>query len=308
MRAGLRLASVRARSSVWPRKISVAVFFSPRANSSASRSKSRVERSNSRFMSSPVGTGAPIAVPEIASSIKPLDFRDGREHGLGRLLAGERADHLGQDLEHDHVAAKFVRRRIGQNRAEQVPGVADEPQEGALVLVAPKQVFRRLLQRRLPLEARHGEHVRRPNRSRLRVDDGAAERGPQRLDELVLALDRVGHHAGTRLGVDRQRLFQVAEHADVIDDEARLLARRDAVRARDRLHQRVVLHRLVEVDVEQVGTSKPVIHMAQTKTSRSGSSGVLELLVHVLVDHAPAMRLDVEPLLGHQARFRSATG
>ncbi len=42
--------------------------------------------------------------------------------------------------------------------------------------------------------------------------------------------------------------FEVAEDADVVDDQPASLSGAYAVRARDRLHQRVVLHRLVEVD------------------------------------------------------------
>ena len=52
-------------------------------------------------------------------------------------------------------------------------------------------------------------------------------------------------------GVLRQRLAQALEHAVVVDDHAEILAGIDAVGARDGLHQRVRLHRLVDVERRQ---------------------------------------------------------
>ena len=46
----------------------------------------------------------------------------------------------------------------------------------------------------------------------------------------------------------RKRLAQAVQHAVVIDDQAEVLARPDPVRPRYRLHQRVRLHRLVDVE------------------------------------------------------------
>ena len=46
----------------------------------------------------------------------------------------------------------------------------------------------------------------------------------------------------------RQRRAQARQHAVVIDDQAEILAGIDAVRPRDGLHQRVRLHRLVDVE------------------------------------------------------------
>ena len=45
----------------------------------------------------------------------------------------------------------------------------------------------------------------------------------------------------------RQRRAQARQHAVVIDDQAEILAGIDPVRPRDGLHQRVRLHRLVDV-------------------------------------------------------------
>ena len=49
----------------------------------------------------------------------------------------------------------------------------------------------------------------------------------------------------------RQRLTQALQHAVVVDDQAEILAGIDPVGPRDRLHQRVRLHRLVDVEGRQ---------------------------------------------------------
>ena len=133
---------------------------------------------------------------------------------------------------------------------------------------------------------------------RFGFGDGLA----QRRDQLRLVLDRHSPPAAPppgRRAVDRQRLLQVAEDADVVHDQAVVLARRrpgwpgrwsasgcgSASACRGRSSSRL-------------GTSKPVIHMAQTKTSRNGSSGSLNLVVQVLLHHPLAVRGDVEALLG----------
>ena len=48
--------------------------------------------------------------------------------------------------------------------------------------------------------------------------------------------------------IDRKRPLKIAEHADIIDDQTRLLVAVDAVRPRNGLHEGMVLHRLVEID------------------------------------------------------------
>jgi hypothetical protein len=51
-----------------------------------------------------------------------FDLGDGGERALSRLLPRHRADHFGDHLQDDHVAAKGVRGRVGQHCAEERPG------------------------------------------------------------------------------------------------------------------------------------------------------------------------------------------
>ncbi len=64
-------------------------------------------------------------------------------------------------------------------------------------------------------------------------------------DGLVL-VDR-GLAGAAALGVGRQRLLQLVGEAEVVDDQAAGLVLEHAVDARDRLHQPVAAHRLVDV-------------------------------------------------------------
>ena len=73
--------------------------------------------------------------------------------------------------------------------------------------------------------------------------DGCSERD----DEFGLGLDR-GVDVGVGGAVDRERLLEVPEHADVVDDQPVVLVGEHPVGAGDRLHQGVVAHRPVEVD------------------------------------------------------------
>ena len=72
------------------------------------------------------------------------------------------------------------------------------------------------------------------------------DRLPQLLDELLLVPDR-----SLRRPCRRRRSPAPSpgcEDADVVHDQAAVLAGEDAVGAGDGLHQRVVAHRLVEID------------------------------------------------------------
>ena len=84
--------------------------------------------------------------------------------------------------------------------------------------------------------------------------DGAVDAGEERQRrgdgrrELVLELLDVGDDLLDGLLVERQRLGDVVEDAEVVDDQAVGLVRRvDPVGAGDRLQERVLLERLVEV-------------------------------------------------------------
>ncbi len=85
------------------------------------------------------------------------------------------------------------------------------------------------------------------------------------------------------LGVGRQRLLQLVGEAEVVDDQAAGLVLEDAVHARDRLHQPVPAHRLVDV------------HRVQARRVEAGQPHVahdhdLERVVRVAEALAPAPR------------------
>ena len=94
---------------------------------------------------------------------------------------------------------------------------------------------RAVASRSTPLDAQNSTTVvdrARPARRRARRRPGSASR----------------HRLGVRGAVDRERLLEVPEHADVVDDQPVVLVGEHPVGAGDRLHQRVVAHRPVEVD------------------------------------------------------------
>ena len=97
--------------------------------------------------------------------------------------------------------------------------------------------------------------------------------------------------------VNRQRLLQIAEDANVIDDQAILLVSPHSVCPCDGLHERVVLHRFVQVDrgarrhVEAGDPHGAYEHDAERII------GILELRFQVFLDHALAVRGDVQALL-----------
>ena len=88
-------------------------------------------------MSSPDGRAARIATPEMASSINRSISVIAARTLLCGVLSRHRADHLGDDLQDDHIAPELVRGGIWQHGAKQFPSVTNEPEECALVLVGP---------------------------------------------------------------------------------------------------------------------------------------------------------------------------
>ena len=72
------------------------------------------------------------------------------------------------------------------------------------------------------------------------------QRLPQLLDKLLLVANR--RFAALARSVDGQGPLERGEDVGVVDDEAVVLAREYPVGTGDRLHERVVPHRLVEVD------------------------------------------------------------
>ncbi|MCY1535718.1 hypothetical protein D9M68_711340 [compost metagenome] len=90
--------------------------------------------------------------------------------------------------------------------------------------------------------------------------------------------------------------MQIVEHAHVIDDHAAGFARRVAVGARDSLHQRVVLHRLVEIDSADTGHVKASDPHRADEDEPQRVVLVLELLLQVFLLHPLAVREDIETL------------
>ena len=116
-------------------------------------------------------------------------------------------------------------------------------------------------------------------------------------EKLVLFFDRIGLYTWSWSRRRWRAPSEVLEHADVVDDHARALARRATVRSRDGLHERVVLHRLVEIDGaagRHVEAGDP--HGADEHEPQR-VVGVLELALEVLLLHPLAVRQDVEALL-----------
>ena len=122
-----------------------------------------------------------------------------------------------------------------------------------------------------------------------------------RRDDLLAAVAVVAER------VLRQRLAQALEHAVVVDDQPEILAGINAVRAGDRLHQRVRLHRLVDVERREafhVEAGQP--HGADDRDAER-MLRVLERRLHIhalavavfeALLHQGAVRNDVEaPLL-----------
>jgi hypothetical protein len=91
--------------------------------------------------------------------------------------------------------------------------------------------------------------------------------------------------------------------APVVDDQAVVLVACHPVRPRDGLHQRVVAHRLVEIDRRagrHVEPGDP--HRAQEHDPQRVVL-ILELGLQVLLLHASSMRADVEPLVAQIGDF-----
>ena len=130
----------------------------------------------------------------------------------------------------------------------------------------------------------------------LRFLDGREQRlHPllDRRDDLLLAAAFVAER------VLRQRLAQALEHAVVVHDQAEVLAGINAVGARDGLHQRVRLHRLVDVE------RREALHV-EAGQPHGADDGDAERMLRVLERRLhihPLAVADLEALL-HQGAVR----
>ena len=148
----------------------------------------------------------------------------------------------------------------------------------------------------------------------VEIDAEIADEFTRRLDPLCIRGNRLGAFprrillafplAGAgpvALGEPRQRAAQALDHAVVVDDQAVLLAAAHAIYARNRLHQRVALHRLVEIKRRQalhVEAGQP--HRADDGDAE-GVVGLLELVLQIALHHLLAVRRDVERLVAEVA-------
>ena len=195
-------------------------------------------------------------------------------HALGALQHDRIRLHSAKERSHQPLMSEELATR-GLRRDQRVDGVRHrgEPLHG------PK---RQLL---------HGGQVdTMACTERRRAGHGVPERSRQ----LRLVLERV--RAAFAGAVDGECLLQRSENVRVVDDHAAVLPWEYSICARNRLHQRVIPHRLVEVHrgaTRCIEASEP--HGADEYQAQR-IVGVFELLVQsgLRLVHAPAMRLDVE--------------
>jgi hypothetical protein len=121
----------------------------------------------------------------------------------------------------------------------------------ALFLVIGDDPLDRLADQRHPVQPLGREDRLRVDLVRLAEFERLADRRAQMLDQRILVEDRhvdLARRPRRWLAVDRERPLQAAQHPRIIHDQAVVLVPRHSVRARDGLHQRVIAHRLVEID------------------------------------------------------------
>ena len=176
---------------------------------------------------------------------------------------------------------------VREDRLEEALDARGAFEEAGRLLVRQHELVAHVLQGLDPLELAQGRDVVEVDVARLAEAPDLLDGVAEGVDERVLLLDREhGLAEGSGAGVDRERLVQVAEDADVVDDQPVVLAGEDAVGPRDRLHQRVVAHRLVEIDRRarrHVEAGHP--HGAHEHDAAAGPAASLNLLVQVLLDH-----------------------
>ncbi len=212
--------------------------------------------------------------------ICPMTCRDVRRV---RIQLG--ADGGGDRRDARHALGELQRRRVGLHRAVER---ADQPlvaEELAAQRVRRDQRVDRIVDRLQPLQCcrpaalrcREIHAVAGAERRRRRPPPRAAPRP-------AAACPCTGFCAALARAVDRQRLLQRREDVGVVHDHAAVLAGEHPVRARDGLHQRVVPHRLVEIDrraARRVEAGQP--HRADEDQPQR-VVGVLELLVQAGCD------------------------
>ena len=105
--------------------------------------------------------------------------------------------------------------------------------------------------------------------------------------------------AAASFAVDRQCFFQRSKDVGVINNQTALLARIDTVGARDGLHERVIAHRLVEIDRRAARRVKAGEPHGADEYQAQRVRRVFELLIERLVVHALSMRHYVDAPLLH---------
>src|SRR6266568_4084733 len=128
--------------------------------------------------------------------------------------------------------------------------------------------------------------------------------GAEALDERCLLFNReLLIAAGARGGIDRQCFSKIAQDLDVAYDQTIVLPGEDAVRASNCLHQRLIAHRLIDIDRRarrHVEAGGP--HRADERNPKR-ILRVLEFALEVFLDHALAVGPNVQASCSHLAHF-----
>ena len=216
---------------------------------------------------------------------------------------------LGEHADHGDGPLLAGGDRIGEHRLEQLPRPPRRREERLPHLVVDEQRLDRRVAQRDELEPGRRTQLVEVDVVALAQLGARLDRLRQRRDERGLVLDRrVDALVAGRRPVDRERPLEIAEDADVVDDQPVLLLGEDAVRAGDRLHQRVVPHRAVEVDGRAARRVEPRHPHRAHEDEPQRVARILEPLVELLGEHPRPVRPDVEPDAARGPRPRSAPG
>ena len=195
-------------------------------------------------------------------------------------------------------------RRLHQQRLEAYEHLSGQHLEASLGLVVGIDSLDGVLQ---PLDAREAGRADQ----RRGVEAEAAKVRLRRLDGVDQRLHALFDGCDDLLAVRtvvaqrvlRKRLAQAVQHAVVVDDQAEILARPDPVRPGDRLHQRVRLHWLVDVERREAFDVEAGQPHGADDSDPEGMLGALERGLDIdalavcsleALLHSDAMRDDVE--------------
>jgi hypothetical protein len=177
----------------------------------------------------------------------------------GRASPGALGEHRLHGLEERHVVADAQRLGVRHRQREGLRQLAHRAHAALLAALLRQDVLLRARQQAEPFLRRAGRPLRpveAPHdavRRRVRTEEAAADLVflQHHGDRLVLIQRRAPGAAA--LGVGGQRSFQLLRQAEVVHHQPAGLVLEHAVHARDRLHQPMPAHRLVDVHRVQAG-------------------------------------------------------